>query len=274
MIVCNVENTIADSVNSVLKQSFKDFELVIVNAGSTDNTSKIIGSFDDKRIRLTESKHDKIQSLNLSITLSTGNYIALMDTNSIMHVDRLKMQYEIMENFPEITICSSWEAVFGEKVSKKVLEQKVSGLIELPLIQLLDDIAISSTYTIRRSFINDHNIAFESFDNAVNYKFWTEIAKFNGGFYIDSQPLNYKRIDSTNILLRKQRLEWFKSILKIKKEIILTLCEKYYESYPAFSTLYNSYCDLSSQGLISENDIYKIFYSIFIKNKDIFNNLP
>lgn len=273
MCVFNAEDSIAESIESVLKQSYPDFEFIIVNDGSTDNTRTIINSYDDKRIRLIDNIHDFIQSLNIGIKASTGKYIARMDSTDIMHVDRLKLQYSVMEDYPDITVCSCWEIIFGKNIPKRVCEQKFTGLIELPLVQLLlDDVRINPVYTIRKSFIDERKLLYENYTYSEDYKFLAEIAKLNGGFYIDSQPLVYRRISDTNIS-SKRKYEQLQSISKIKKEIVYSLCCRYSEVYPVLTNLYYSYYELFEQKLISENDFFIFFYFIFMKNKDTFKNI-
>ena len=273
MSAFNAEETIAESIESVLKQSFPNFEFIIVNDGSTDNTKAIIDSFDDKRIRLIDNNHDTIQSLNIGLKVSIGKYIARHDANDIMNVDRLKLQYSIMEEFFDITVCSSWETIFGEKIPKRIIEQKLSGWIELPLIQLLlEDVIINPVYTIRRSFIEEYHLAYENYTYSEDYKFWSEIAKLNGGFFIDSQPLVFRRTDDMNIS-GKRRLEKLRFESKIKKEVLDFLCCKYRQIYPAITALYNTYYELLDQKLISEDDIFRLFHFLFMKNKDIFQSL-
>ena len=197
MTAYNAENTIAEAIESVLKQSFADFEFIIVNDGSTDNTRSIIESYNDKRIRLIDNDHDTIQSLNMGLKMAKGKYIARHNADEIMHIDRLKLQYSILEEFPEITVCSSWMIIFGEKTAKKIFEQKDSGLIENPLFQLLyDDIIINPTATIRRSFVEKHHLLYENYAYAEDFKYWADAAMLNAVFYIDSQPLVYRRIYS------------------------------------------------------------------------------
>jgi glycosyltransferase involved in cell wall biosynthesis len=273
MTAYNAEKTIAEAIESVLKQSFPDFEFIIVSDGLTDNIRSIISSYDDKRIRLVGGDQDQIQSINSGIKASTGKFIAFMDADSLMHVDRLKIQHSMMEEFPEITICSSWETVFGKNIPQRITRQKISGWMEFPLAQLLiEDITVNHAYMVRRSFIETHVLLYKNCERAENFKFWVEIAKLNGGFYIDSQPLVYRRIDDTKIS-GKHRLEKLQSISKIKKEILYFLCNKFQETYPALVSLCNSYYELLDQKLVSEDDILTLFHSLFIKNKDSFNNL-
>ena len=273
MTAFNAEDTIAESIESVLKQSFRDFEFIIVNDGSTDNTRSIITSYNDNRIRLIDNEHDYIQSLNKGLKASTGKYIARMDADDIMHIDRLKLQNSMMEDFPEITVCCSWEVIFGKKISAKIFEQKDSGFIELPLVQLLfDDFIINPTATIRRSFLTEHHLLYENYSYAEDFKFWAETAKLNGVFYIDSQPLVYRRISGEQITNKYRDIQ-IQTTLKIKKEILNFLCNKYMDYYPALTTLCNSYYELFEQNLLPENEIFTLFHSLFMKNKDTFKRL-
>jgi glycosyltransferase involved in cell wall biosynthesis len=270
MAVCGAEETVIESVKSVLRQSFTDFELIVVNSVSSDSIRSIISSFDDKRIRLIDSELDGIQALNSGIKASTGKYVAFHDADGIMHIDRLRLQYAIMEEFPEITICSSWEIAFGKRMPKRPVETKTAGWIDLPLVQLLfDEGAETPAFTVRRSFIAEHNLFFENCEQAEDYKFRTEAAKLGGGFYIDSQPLVYRRIYDTQIS-RKRRLDKLQSISGIKNEILPFLCRQYSETHPALTGLYNSYIELEKQKLISESEIYLLFHGLFMKSKDVF----
>lgn len=75
-----------------------------------------INGFVDERIVLLRNKHDFIGSLNLGISQSVGKYIAHMDADDIMYADRLKIQYEIMEADPDITVCGTWVTIFGKNI--------------------------------------------------------------------------------------------------------------------------------------------------------------
>ena len=123
----NTERYIREAIDSILCQSFTDFECIVVDDGSTDNTRDIIRSFDDRRIVLIENKHDFIGSLNLGLDTARGRYIARMDADDIMHPDRLKIQHTIMETEPSITVCSTWMRQFGENVPAGNIAASLSG---------------------------------------------------------------------------------------------------------------------------------------------------
>ena len=119
MPVYNGEKYLKEAIESILNQTFKDFEFLIINDGSTDNSVKIIQSFNDLRIRLihNESNIGLIKTLNKGLKLSNGKYIARMDCDDVSLPKRLSVQINFMEKHPEIGVCGSWVKIIG-------LEQK------------------------------------------------------------------------------------------------------------------------------------------------------
>lgn len=84
MPVYNASRYLRDCIDSILSQSFTDFELLIVDDGSTDDSVEIIRSYSDSRIRLIENKHDYIGSINLLLQEARGKYIARMDADDVI----------------------------------------------------------------------------------------------------------------------------------------------------------------------------------------------
>ena len=115
MSVYNGEKYLERAIKSILNQTFKDFEFLIINDGSTDNSVKIIQSFNDLRLRLihNESNIGLIKTLNKGLKLSNGKYIARMDCDDISLPKRLSIQASFMEKYPEIGVCGSWVKIIG-----------------------------------------------------------------------------------------------------------------------------------------------------------------
>ncbi|MDB5009551.1 MAG: hypothetical protein JWQ06_340 [Mucilaginibacter sp.] len=108
MPVYNAGKYIHEAIASVLKQSFGDFELLIINDGSTDNTVKIIKSFKDPRIVLLHQENKGIASaLNNGLKHSRAPYIARFDADDVCYPDRLKIQYDFITAYPEYHILGS-----------------------------------------------------------------------------------------------------------------------------------------------------------------------
>ena len=272
MIANNASNFISEAIESVLIQSFPDFEFIIVNDSSTDNTLSVLSSYNDNRIHLIENEHDNFNLLITGLKAATGKYLVLMDADSICHIDRLKIQYAIMEEFPEITVCSSWVSIYGEKTPVKFLRKDFCGLVENPLFQLLlDNYVYTSSTMTRISFIKQHNLLYEKFTYEEDYQFWTEASKSGAVFYIESQPLVYKRVDdSPNKTVNQEKQ--FQTASGIKRGIIDFLCRKN-EKHPALQSVNNAFYELLNDRLITEDEMVKTLYTLFMKNKDKLNLL-
>ena len=110
MSVYNGEEYIAEAVDSVLNQSFKDFELIVINDCSTDKTAEILKQYEalDTRVKVhTNEVNLRLpSSLNKAISLSEGKYIARMDADDICMPDRLEKQFAFMEANPDVALSS------------------------------------------------------------------------------------------------------------------------------------------------------------------------
>lgn len=104
----NAEKYIAEAIESILNQSFKDFEFIIVDDCSTDGTSKIIENYAKNDQRIVSIKNEKnlhiSYSLNRGIELARGEYIARMDADDWSYPDRLEKQFNFMEHNPDIGV--------------------------------------------------------------------------------------------------------------------------------------------------------------------------
>ena len=110
MSVYNGETYLAEAIESIIKQTFKNWELIIINDCSTDSTSEILSSFasNDERIKVfTNEVNLKLpSSLNKAISLCKGKYIARMDADDICLADRLEKQYKFMEENQDVALSS------------------------------------------------------------------------------------------------------------------------------------------------------------------------
>ena len=190
MPVHNVARYIGEAMESILNQSFPNFELIIVDDGSTDDTVERIKGYKDSRIRLYRHDHDFIGSLNLGLQEARGKYVARMDADDMMHVDRLRIQYNIMELEPSIDCCGSWFTMYDEATGAKRLVPMVSGKIEYVLLLLLGGNPFCHpTMMLRKDFLDRHHLSYKDYKYAEDYKLWFDVAKYGGVFYIESQDL-------------------------------------------------------------------------------------
>ena len=116
----NASAHLRECIDSILCQTFADFELLVVDDGSEDDSVAVVESYQDPRIRLIHSRHDFIASLNLLLQEAKGKYIARMDADDIMMPDRLERQYNYMEGHPDVDILGGAIITFSEGWSNLV----------------------------------------------------------------------------------------------------------------------------------------------------------
>lgn len=262
MPVYNCENFLKEAIDSVLNQSFTDFEFLIIDDGSTDRTLSIIESYKDERIVLIRNEHNFIGSLNCGLARARGKYIARMDADDIMHQDRLKVQYTVMEECPEIDICSSWMYAFGKDVSKTLLST-LSGQVVSPVITLLKyNFVYHPTVMYRTEFMRTHRLEYQSYEHAEDLKLWLEIARQGGVFYVEPQPLLYYRISSQQIT-QKYRNGQIAMTVRIKKEMVDYLISQLAAEKEELRKLQHGAEALISKELISDSSYFDMFYEIF-----------
>ena len=171
MSMYNSEKYLKESMDSVLTQTFTDFEFIIVDDGSDDASVQTVESYRDSRIQLIKNKHDFIDSLNKGMSAATGTFIARMDSDDIMLPERLEKQVDFMVSNPHIDVCGAWATGFGRNnnVMRIPVEHKqiVSGLIFANTI-------INPASFIRKESILRNAIVYKNYPHAEDYKFWTD----------------------------------------------------------------------------------------------------
>jgi len=115
----NTDKYIGEAIESILKQTFKDFELIIIDDGSTDQTWKIIQEYARKDSRVIPLQNEKNLGIsptrNRLIALSKGKYIVWQDADDISMPYRIEHQYIFMEDHPDVGICGGYLQFFNEK---------------------------------------------------------------------------------------------------------------------------------------------------------------
>ena len=111
---------VAEAIESILQQSYRDFEFIIINDGSTDSTGKIIASFTDPRIRYYEheANHGNNATRAEGLLLANGKYIAIMDSDDISLPNRLQIQVSYLDQHWETEILGGSVEWFGDSVAK------------------------------------------------------------------------------------------------------------------------------------------------------------
>jgi len=118
MPVFNGGKYLKKAIDSILNQTYKNFEFLIIDDGSTDNSIKIIKMYKDPRLRLVRNKKNigLIKTLNKGLSLAKGKYIARMDCDDVSLPKRLEEQIKFMDQNPDIGVCGTASKPIGKKV--------------------------------------------------------------------------------------------------------------------------------------------------------------
>lgn len=113
----NCEAYVLEAVSSMLSQSFTDFELLVVDDGSTDSTRKLLESVHDPRLRLVSNERNigLIGTLNRGLELATGRYVARMDADDISAPERLEKQVQFLEAHPDVQVLGTMAKLIDEQ---------------------------------------------------------------------------------------------------------------------------------------------------------------
>ncbi len=120
MAVYNGEKYLKEAIDSVLAQTYTEFEFIIINDGSTDNTAKILQSIVDSRVKIISQENTgAARARNNAIAIAKGNYIAIIDSDDVCLEDRLEQQLNFLKNNPEYVLVGS-NAIVIDKEGKEI----------------------------------------------------------------------------------------------------------------------------------------------------------
>lgn len=202
--IYNAETYLEDAIKSVLAQSFKDFELILIDDGSTDNSLTIAKSFNDPRIRIYADGTNKRlpYRLNQIIQLAKYDYIARMDADDLMDINRLKIQIEHLKKHPEIDLVTTGMYSIGksnEALGKRIPQDYMMSASEI--LQGVTNLLHASmlarkTWCLRNPYKVDNALA-------EDYELWLSSAiKKDLKYHVIQEPLYYYR-EVENVKIEK-----------------------------------------------------------------------
>ena len=259
MPVYNASAFLREALDSVLQQTFSDFELLVVDDGSTDNSVEIVKSYHDQRVRLITNTHEFISSLNKGFDAATGKYIARMDADDLMMPQRMEIQFQFMESNPDIDICSSFAETFGEQ--KGIMQRPVNH-VDIVSSMLLSNPIIHPSVMIRRSILRQSGCLYQyGYACAEDYKLWTDLALKGFKFANIPEPLLLYRISPQQVTQVFQN-DMVVSSLKIGLEYAEAVMEQIVEKEERYGNLFNVLIELFNDELISPKTFLQSIYPV------------
>lgn len=222
MPVYNAEQYIAQALESIIYQDFKDWELILINDGSTDRSDEIIRQYDDERIYYINNPQNLklIKTLNKGIDYCHGKYIARMDADDIAVADRLLHQVHFLDSHPDYLMCGTNAIVIGNQGNKTGSIKNLSdnGMLQINLLFSVP--FVHPTVMIRREVLVKNRYD-EAYKHVEDYELWCRIARQGKVANINEDLLAYRWHDTNVSVVYNQVQEDLKD--KIIKEQLMLL---------------------------------------------------
>jgi glycosyltransferase involved in cell wall biosynthesis len=225
MPVYNGEKYIREALQSVLNQSWDDWELVVVDDGSTDQTAKIVQSILDKRVKyFHQNNQGQTSALNYGLSLSSGDYITTLDADDWLPQDSIRTRAEFLNQNPAMHV------VYGDgnyltedgsviKQFSKQMPNGIGGDIYKVLI-VSPFYGTGASVLVRRKVLDDFEIRYdEELVWCQDWDFYIRLAEVSDFGYVDSITINYRihQEGMTVVMPGDRRLD---SLIRLRQRVI------------------------------------------------------
>ena len=261
--VYNCEHYIDEMLSSIINQTYENWEMIIIDDASSDETVLKIKMFNDRRIKLVENTSNcgLTHNLNVALKMCQGEYVLRIDGDDIAYTDRLSKQIEYMDEHPNIVLSGCWMKLFGNETGfyQRVVDDK-----SLRIQLIFDPVILHPTFIFRRSVVDKYSIIYdEELKHAQDYKFIYEISRHGKIGNLPEILVKYRVHDEQISLSRKE--EQTRCANKTRTAILtdmgIVLCSKQLNSWFDF-------CLMENIDQINRNVVDDIIKSIVSWNKE------
>ena len=195
MPVYNTESKyLKTAIESILNQTFKDFEFVIIDDGSTNNVKDVILSYKDNRIKYIEQENQGIaKTLNNGLKIARGEYIARMDSDDISLPERFEKQLSFLEKNPSISVLGTWFETFPNK-------KTITRPFNPKYLDFLESCCMAHpSIMFRKSDFDKYNLRYdENLRVSEDYDLWSRAIKFLNFANLQETLLKYRILENSN----------------------------------------------------------------------------
>ena len=219
MPVYNCEKYLREAIESVLSQTYKNIELVIVNDGSTDSSKEIILSFTDSRIRFFENERNSgiVFTRNKGLDEANGEFVATLDSDDIALPERIEKQTVFLTTNPEYGMCGTFYYAI-DSYGKFIKEIRYpTNYRDIATFMILGNCFCNSTVMIRATLAKELRYR-EKYDIVEDYEMWWRITKRARLTNLSFFGTRY-RVHGNNISVAKMN-DMFALVKKINNQIL------------------------------------------------------
>lgn len=203
----NAMTYLPETLDSVLKQTCTDFEVLIINDGSKDNIIQWVSEITDPRVRLISQENQGLPGArNTGIAHAQGKYIAFLDADDLWEPSKLEKQLECFQQHPEAGVVYTWTLLVDEygKPTGRIFASQAEGNVWRQLLET-DVISNGSCATVRKECFDTVGVFDRSLTSAEDLDMWLRIA-VQYQFAVVKEPLTFYRQYATSMSKNRQRM--------------------------------------------------------------------
>lgn len=289
MSVYNCEKYVGDTIQSVIDQTFTNWEFIIINDCSKDKSAEVIRSFDDPRIIFIDNTQNMGQCANLNrgIELSRGEYIARLDHDDLCLPTRFEKQLEYMEQHPDVIMCGCGCNEFIDGNIKETYAFDVKSTKEMEWLEALMFNRIAhSAFFLRKDLLAKFDLKYGDYGYCEDYALILAILKYGEVGFIKDKLVLYRKFEeqTSATLAREIQLdediaaldEYWNDSSFAGKEILLRACKGKlckFSDYKAFTKAFVAFADSLELGdnpkeiIGNTNNAVELYLSLVRKQK-------
>ncbi|MCP4632845.1 MAG: glycosyltransferase [candidate division Zixibacteria bacterium] len=194
MIVYNSELYIAEAIESILNQTCKDFEFIIIDDGSTDNSIKIIKSYSDSRIRFLSNKTNRgiVYSRNRGLEEAKGEFVGMFDSDDVAYRSKFEEQINFLNSHQDYGMIGSWVEWIDENGNNSGKGWKLDAASEyIPAIMLFRNYFVQSAVLYRSECISGRRFQ-EGLEIGEDYQLWLDICQLHKVWNLPKYLVKYR----------------------------------------------------------------------------------
>lgn len=267
MPMYNSEKYVQEAIDSVLNQTYENFELIIVDDGSIDSSVEIVEKYNDPRIKLYKNIENKglPYTRNKLLSLATGEYIALLDSDDIALPNRLQIQVDFLERNQNVDIVGSSAIIFGKYKIEKA-SKVITGIEDIKCNLMFGNCMINSTVMMRRDFVEGNKLSYrQECVVCQDYSFFVDAALVGNIENMNISTIKY-RTGHENITKKSKTKK-----INLRKSILQEIGLRAFEGYGF--CLNKNECKILSKYIWEKNENIKYDHSEFNQLVDILNKI-